>query len=178
VKALALGDSFEGEARELAAFHAAIVTQIERHGEPVPPPCVLLSGGEAAVTVRGDGRGGRNTEFLLALGLALECRLGSGGGPASPSLARSGGARVWALACDTDGIDGTEDNAGAMLTPDSLARARALGLDPRARLEDNDAYGFFAALGGLVLTGPTRTNVNDLRVIFVSDPTSPAGRLG
>jgi len=110
----------------------------------------LLSGGETTVTVHGQGRGGRNAEFLLALAVALD-----------------GHTDIWALACDTDGIDGTEDNAGALLAPDSLARARALGVDAKARLADNDGYGFFAALDDLVVTGPTRTNVNDFRAILV-----------
>jgi hydroxypyruvate reductase len=145
-----LGDSIEGEAREVARVMAGIARQVVRHGEPAPAPCVLLSGGETTVTVRGNGRGGRNAEFLLALALALE-----------------GEAGLYALAADTDGIDGTEDNAGCMATPDSLARARAHGLDPRAMLQANDAYTFFAALDGLVSTGPTLTNVNDFRAILV-----------
>jgi hydroxypyruvate reductase len=120
------------------------------HGVPARPPCVLLSGGETTVTVTGQGRGGRNAEFLLALALALD-----------------GAAGIHALAGDTDGIDGTEDNAGALLTADTLARARAAGIDAKARLADNDGYGFFAALGDLVVTGPTRTNVNDFRAIFI-----------
>jgi hydroxypyruvate reductase len=111
---------------------------------------VLLSGGETTVTVRGKGRGGRNTEFLLGLALALD-----------------GAPGVWALAGDTDGIDGGEDNAGAIVAPDTLKRAAALGLDPRARLDDNDAYSLFAALGDLVVTGPTLTNVNDFRAILI-----------
>ena len=117
-------------------------------------PCVLLSGGETTVSVRGSGRGGRNTEYLLGLALAL------GGAPG-----------VWSLAADTDGIDGTENNAGAIATPDTLARAAARGLDPAALLAANDTYGFFAALGDLVVTGPTRTNVNDFRAILIGgDP--------
>ncbi|MCA1908721.1 MAG: glycerate kinase [Magnetospirillum sp.] len=150
VTPLVLGDAIEGEAREVAKVMAAIARQAAAHGQPTPPPCVLLSGGETTVTVRGQGRGGRNAEFLLALAVALD-----------------GHADIWALACDTDGIDGTEDNAGAILAPDSLARARGQGLDARARLADNDGYGFFAALGDLVVTGPTRTNVNDFRAILV-----------
>ncbi|MFO1055978.1 MAG: glycerate kinase [Dongiaceae bacterium] len=145
-----LGDSLEGEAREVALVHAGIARQVLRHGQPAPPPAVLLSGGETTVTVRGRGRGGRNAEFLLALAVAL------GGAP-----------RIHAIACDTDGIDGTEDNAGALLHPDSLARAAGLGVDAKARLADNDGYGFFAALGDLVVTGPTLTNVNDFRAILV-----------
>ncbi|MBW7850972.1 MAG: glycerate kinase [Rhodospirillales bacterium] len=149
---LILGDAIEGEAREVAAAHAGVALQARRHGQPAPPPCVLLSGGETTVTVRGSGRGGRNTEFLLALALALE-----------------GAPGISALAADTDGIDGTEDNAGALVFPDTLARADAAGLDARDRLTDNDGYGFFAALGDLVVTGPTLTNVNDFRAIVV-DP--------
>ncbi len=145
-----LGDSIEGEAREVARVMAAIARQVVRHGEPTPAPCVLLSGGETTVTVRGNGRGGRNAEFLLALSLALD-----------------GEAGVYALAADTDGIDGTEDNAGCIATPSSLAQARALGLDPKAMLQANDGYTFFAALDALVVTGPTLTNVNDFRAILV-----------
>ena len=136
----------EGEARECAIVHAGIALSAARHGEPVRPPCVLLSGGETTVTMRGKGRGGRNSEFALALAIALDGRQG-----------------MYALAADTDGIDGGEDNAGAIVTPETLARARALGLDPRARLDDNDSYSVFAALGDLVVTGPTLTNVDDFR---------------
>ncbi len=145
-----LSDSLEGESRHVASVHAGIVRQILRHRQPVAPPCVLLSGGETTVTVTGPGRGGRNVEFLLALAIALGPETG-----------------VHAIAGDTDGIDGTEDNAGARLTPDTLSRARTLGLDPRAFLLDNDAYGFFSRLGDLVTTGPTLTNVNDFRAIVV-----------
>ena len=145
-----LGDAIEGEASEVARVMAGIALHCARHGQPAAAPCVLLSGGETTVTVRGAGRGGRNAEFLLALGIALR-----------------GHAGIHALACDTDGIDGTEDNAGAVLAPDSLARAAALGLDVRGRLADNDGYGVFAALGDLVVTGPTRTNVNDFRAVLV-----------
>ena len=150
VTPLILSSSIEGEARDVAIVHAAIARQVRAHGQPLAAPCVILSGGETMVTVRGQGRGGRNAEFLLALGIALQ------GMPA-----------VHAIACDTDGIDGTEDNAGALLAPDTLARARSAGLDPQALLADNDGYRFFAALGDLVVTGPTRTNVNDLRAILV-----------
>jgi hydroxypyruvate reductase len=117
----------------------------------VKPPAVLLSGGETTVTVRGHGRGGRNAELLLGLGLALD---------ADP--------RLHAIACDTDGIDGTETNAGALWAPDSVARARALGLDPARMLEDNDAYTLFAALDDLIVTGPTLTNVNDFRAVLIA----------
>ena len=145
-----LGDAIEGEAREVAKVMAGIAHQISRHGQPAAAPCVLLSGGETTVTLRGKGRGGRNLEFLLALGVAL-----------------NGAPGILALACDTDGIDGTEDNAGAVLGPESLTRARALGRDAKTMLADNDGYGFFAALGDLVVTGPTLTNVNDFRAILV-----------
>ena len=147
-----LGNSIEGEAREVARVHAGIAQQVARHGQPAAAPCVLLSGGETTVTVRGDGRGGRNAEFLLALAVAL-----------------NGHQRIHAIACDTDGIDGTEDNAGAILTPDTLARAERSGLNAKARLADNDGYGFFAALDDLVISGPTLTNVNDFRAIVI-DP--------
>jgi hydroxypyruvate reductase len=150
VTPLILGDSIEGEAREVARVMAGIARQVVRHGEPVAAPCVLLSGGETTVTVRGSGRGGRNAEFLLALAIALD-----------------GERQVYALAADTDGIDGSEDNAGCMLGPQSLARARELGLHPKAILQQNDAYSLFCALGDLVSTGPTFTNVNDFRAILL-----------
>jgi hydroxypyruvate reductase len=149
---LILGDAIEGEARDCAIVHAGVALSAARHGEPAAPPCALLSGGETTVTVRGHGRGGRNDEFLLSLALALD-----------------GQAGISALAADTDGIDGTEDNAGAYLAPDTLSRARALGLDLRARLDDNDAYAVFSALGDLLVTGPTRTNVNDFRAILIEN---------
>ncbi len=150
-----LGDTLTGEARDVARVHAGIVRELLAHGESSfgergRRPLALLSGGECTVTLRGGGRGGRNTEFLLALAEAL--------GPLP---------EVWAMAADTDGIDGVMDNAGAILAPDTLARAAAAGLDARARLDDNDAYGFFEALGDLVVTGPTRTNVNDFRLILL-----------
>jgi glycerate 2-kinase len=150
VTPLILGDAIEGEAREVARVMAGIALQAARHGQPAAPPCVLLSGGETTVTVRGNGRGGRNSEFLLGLVVALN------GHPA-----------IHAIAGDTDGIDGSEDNAGALAAPDTLARARALGLDPKALLADNDGYGLFSALGDLVVTGPTLTNVNDFRAVLV-----------
>jgi hydroxypyruvate reductase len=149
--ALILGDAIEGEAREIGREHAEIARRAARDGGPVAPPCVILSGGETTVTVRGAGRGGRNAEYLLALAIALD---GLGG--------------CHAIACDTDGIDGSEDNAGAFVAPDTLARAAALGLDARAMLADNDAYGFFDALGDLIVTGPTLTNVNDFRAILLT----------
>jgi glycerate 2-kinase len=145
-----LGDSIEGEARDVALVHAGIARQVTRFGQPAPAPAVLISGGETTVTVRGKGRGGRNAEFLLALAVAL-----------------NGAPGIHAIAGDTDGIDGTEDNAGAFLGPDSLARGAVARLDARRALADNDGYGFFAALGDLVVTGPTRTNVNDFRAILV-----------
>jgi hydroxypyruvate reductase len=147
---LILGDSIEGEASEVARVHAAIARQCRRHGQPIVPPCVLLSGGETTVTVKGKGRGGRNAEFLLSLAVALD-----------------GAAGISALAADTDGIDGTEDNAGAIIDPGTLARAAGLGLSAAAHLADNDGYGFFAALNDLVVTGPTLTNVNDFRAILI-----------
>ena len=148
---LILGDAIEGEASEVARVMAAMATHCAKHGQPAKPPCVLISGGETTVTVRGQGRGGRNAEFLLALAVALD------GHPA-----------IHAIAGDTDGIDGTEDNAGAILAPDTLRRARQHGLSPRERLADNDGYGLFSALGNLIVTGPTLTNVNDFRAILVS----------
>jgi glycerate 2-kinase len=155
VTPIVLGDAIEGEARQVALVHAAIARQAaSRHllvgDRMLPLPAMLLSGGETTVTVTGRGRGGRNAEFLLALAVALD------GHPA-----------IHAIACDSDGIDGTEDNAGAVAGPDTVARAAALGLDLRARLADNDGYGAFHALGDLVVTGPTRTNVNDFRAILV-----------
>ncbi len=149
VAPLILGD-LEGESREVAKVHAGIARQIVLHGQPLRPPCVILSGGETTVTVRGSGRGGRNAEFLLSL---------------TDSLAGLPG--VYALAGDTDGIDGSEDNAGAIMTPHSHARATALGLSSSDALHDNDGHGYFAALGDLIVTGPTRTNVNDFRAILI-----------
>jgi hydroxypyruvate reductase len=145
-RAIILGDDIEGEAREVARAHAGLALAQLREGKP----CVLISGGETTVTVKGAGRGGRNSEYLLALGLAL-----------------NGVRGIWGVACDTDGIDGTETNAGAVLGADTLARAAALGADGGAALANNDAYGFFRILGDLVETGPTRTNVNDFRAILV-----------
>lgn len=148
-----LSDRIEGEARDVGSVLAAIALASADTGEPFPKPAVLLSGGETTVTVRGAGRGGRNVEFLLGLALALD-----------------GAPGISAIACDTDGIDGSEDNAGAVITPTTLERAAALGIDVKARLADNDAYSVFAALGDLVMTGPTLTNVNDFRAILVGDP--------
>jgi hydroxypyruvate reductase len=173
VTPLLLGNDLEGEACDLGGAHAALAIACARGGEralvalreavvrgsahlldPVffvpQAPLVMLSGGETTVTVRGAGRGGRDTEYLLGLALALD------GHPA-----------VSALAADTDGIDGSEDNAGAFVTPDTLMRSREAGVDPLAALAANDAYGLFAALGDLVVTGPTRTNVNDFRAVLI-----------
>jgi glycerate 2-kinase len=147
---MVLGDSVTGESGEVAKVYAALARQVRVHGHPLKPPVALISGGETTVTLRGKGRGGRCSEFLLSLAVALD-----------------GLDRTWALAADTDGIDGSEDNAGAVLTPDSPLRARALGLDAKKMLADNDGYGYFSALGDLVVTGPTRTNVNDYRIIIV-----------
>jgi hydroxypyruvate reductase len=151
LRPLILGNALEGEARDVALVHAAMAKQAARYGQPAEPPCVILSGGETTVTIRGNGRGGRNGEFLLALTVALDGEPG-----------------VWALAADTDGIDGVEDNAGAILRPDTLARAASAGLDAGALLANNDSYGLFSRLGDLIVTGPTRTNVNDFRAILVT----------
>ncbi len=145
-----LGDALEGEARDMGLVMAGISRQVATRGQPFARPCVLLSGGETTVTLRGKGRGGRNVEFLLALALALD-----------------GQAGVHAIAGDTDGVDGAEEVAGAVIGPDTLARARARGLSPRASLDDNDGHGFFEALGDQVITGPTLTNVNDFRAILI-----------
>jgi glycerate 2-kinase len=145
-----LSDEIEGESRDVAIVHAAMARQVVRHGQPFARPCVIISGGETTVTVRGNGRGGRNAEFLLSLAVALNGQPG-----------------VHAIACDTDGIDGSEDNAGAVYGPNSLARAVELNVNARAMLDNNDGYGFFSALGDLVVTGPTRTNVNDFRAVLV-----------
>lgn len=146
-----LGDAIEGEAREVGRVLAGLARQVAGRGQPFTAPCVLLSGGETTVTVRGRGRGGRNVECLLAFGLA------AGAHP-----------RLHALMGDTDGIDGQEEIAGALWTPDLPARAAALGLVPREHLDDNDGHGFFAALGQSVVTGPTLTNVNDFRVVLIT----------
>ena len=153
-----LGDAIEGEARDVAKTMAGIALQVACRDQPVAAPCVLLSGGETTVTVRGHGRGGRNVEFLLSLGLALRGEPG-----------------IHALAGDTDGVDGQEEIAGAVLTPDTLARAWARGIKARERLDDNDGHGFFEALGDSVVTGPTLTNVNDFRAIVIDGPTTGSG---
>jgi hydroxypyruvate reductase len=150
IEPLILGDALEGEAREVGKVLAGVALSCARHGSPARKPCVLLSGGETTVTVRGQGRGGRNSEFLLGLALALD-----------------GAPGIDALAADTDGIDGSEDNAGAFVCPDTLARAGAAGLRIDDHLARNDAWGFFAGLDDLLVTGPTHTNVNDFRVLLI-----------
>ena len=146
---LILGD-LEGESRDVAKVHAGIARQIVQHGQPLAAPCVILSGGETTVTVRGNGRGGRNAEFLLSLTDSLKGHPG-----------------IYALAGDTDGIDGSEDNAGALMTPDSYRCAAELGLNASDELDNNNGYGYFAALDALIVTEPTRTNVNDFRAILI-----------
>jgi hydroxypyruvate reductase len=150
---LILGDALEGESREMGTVLAGIARSVRTHGEPAAAPTVLLSGGETTVTIGAGpaGRGGRNTEFLLGLTVAL-----------------AGADTIWAVAGDTDGIDGTEDAAGAIVAPDTLARARALGLDPPAILAGHDSFSLFDALGDLIRTGPTLTNVNDFRAILIA----------
>jgi hydroxypyruvate reductase len=145
-----LGNAIEGEARDVGKAMAGMARQVAEYGQPFARPCVMLSGGETTVTVRGQGRGGRNVEFLLSLGLALE-----------------GHAGIHAMAGDTDGVDGQEDIAGAVLAPDTLARAWDLGIKPADSLQNNDGHGFFGALGDSVVTGPTLTNVNDFRAVLV-----------
>jgi glycerate 2-kinase len=145
-----LGDSIEGESRDVALVHAGIARQCAMRGQPEKPPCVLISGGETTITLKGKGKGGRNTEFLLALAIALD-----------------GMPNIYALAGDTDGVDGSEDNAGALIFPDTLARAEKAGLNAKAMLADNDPYTFFKGIGDLLETGPTLTNVNDLRAILI-----------
>ena len=151
VPAVILGDSVTGEAAEVAKVYAALVRQIKALGAPFGTPVALISGGECTVTIRGKGRGGRCSEFLLSLGIELDGMTGA-----------------WALAADTDGIDGSEDNAGALLCPDTLARADRLGIRAKKLLTENNGYSFFEKLGDLVVTGPTRTNVNDYRVILLA----------
>lgn len=150
-----LGDSIEGEARDVGKVMAGMALQVARYGQPFKAPCILLSGGESTVTVRGNGRGGRNVEFLLALGVALD-----------------GQAGIHALAGDTDGVDGQEEIAGAYLAPDTLQRAWALDIRPKDSLDNNDGHGFFSALGNSIVTGPTLTNVNDFRAILITGETA------
>ncbi len=151
---LLLGDAIEGEAREVGRAFAGIARSIAEHGAPLKAPAVLLSGGETTVTVRSQGRGGRNAEFALGAMIALD-----------------GFSNIWGLACDTDGIDGSEANAGAQFGPDSLQRARSAGLDPLAMLLANDAWGLFDGISDLITTGPTLTNVNDFRALLVLPPS-------
>lgn len=150
ISTLILGDTVTGESREIAKCYAALTKEIKLHPQTLKPPLALLSGGETTVTLQGNGRGGRNSEFLLSLLIEL-----------------STVDNVYALACDTDGLDGSENNAGALITPDSLIRANKLHLDPLSFLSNNDAYTFFQQLNDLVITGPTHTNVNDYRAILV-----------
>ncbi len=151
-----LGDGLEGEARDVGRVLAGIALQTANRQQPFTPPCVLLSGGETTVTVRGSGRGGRNVECLLSMAITL-----------------AGHPRIHALAGDTDGVDGLEEIAGATLAPDTLARAWQLGLRPQDHLANNDGHGFFGALGDAVITGPTLTNVNDFRAILIDGPPGP-----
>jgi glycerate 2-kinase len=150
VAPLILGDSLEGEARDVGKVMAGIARQVAMHGQPCERPCVLLSGGETTVTVRGNGRGGRNVEFLLAMAIALD-----------------GEAGVYAIAGDTAGVDGQEEIAGAVIDPDTLMRARQQGIRARDALAENDGHGFFGALGDSIVTGPTLTNVNDFRAVLL-----------
>lgn len=158
VTPLILGDALEGEAREVGRMMAGIARQTALRGQPVPPPVVLLSGGETTVTVKGGGRGGRNVEFLLSLAVELE-----------------GLPNVFALAADTDGVDGVEEIAGAIVMPDTMDRAAARGISAKACLANNDGHSFFEALNDQVITGPTRTNVNDFRAILIVGAHESAG---
>ncbi len=150
IRPVILGDSVTGEAREVAKVYGALAREVRKHQLPWPAPVALISGGECTVTVKGDGRGGRCAEFLLSLAVDLD-----------------GAANIHALACDTDGIDGSENNAGAVLAPDTLSRATKNNIHAAELLNNNDGYSFFHALDDLVVTGPTRTNVNDFRVILI-----------
>jgi glycerate 2-kinase len=152
LEVVSLGGAVEGESRDVARAQAAMVRDVQSRIAP-GHTCLLLSGGETTVTVRGNGRGGRNSEFLLALALELQ-----------------GAPGIYALACDTDGIDGVEDNAGGTIEPNSLQRAQVSGINPGALLDDNNAYAFLSVLGDLISTGPTRTNVNDFRAILITRP--------
>jgi glycerate 2-kinase len=156
IEAHILSDEIEGESREVGKVHAALARAVAHRGQPFARPCVILSGGETTVTIRprqpgqAKGRGGRAGEFCMGLAGAL-----------------MGQPQVWALAADTDGIDGVEDNAGAFVTPDTLARATAAGRKLSDHLDRNDAYGYFDAIGDLFVTGPTNTNVNDFRALLI-----------
>jgi glycerate 2-kinase len=150
VKPVILGDSIEGESRDVALVHAGIARQCAMRGQPAEPPCVLISGGETTITLKGKGKGGRNTEFLLALAIALNSVDG-----------------IYAVAGDTDGVDGSEDNAGAFIDPTTLARAEKAGVNAKAMLADNDPWNFFNRIGDLLVTGPTLTNVNDFRAVLI-----------
>ena len=145
-----LGDSIEGESRDVGLVHVGIARQCAMRGQPMEPPCVLISGGETTITLKGDGKGGPNTEFLLAMAIALD-----------------GMENIYALAGDTDGVDGSEDNAGALIYPNTLQRAEAAGINAKAMLANNDPYTFFKGIGDLLETGPTMTNVNDLRLVYI-----------
>jgi glycerate 2-kinase len=146
-----LSDEIQGEARDIGYMHAALAKQVSRQNQPFAKPCVLLSGGETTVTVRAaHGRGGRSVEFLLAATLEL-----------------AGRENIWALSADTDGIDGTEEHAGALCGPDTLARAQKLGVSAQVALDANNAYTFFESIGDLLVTGPTYTNVNDFRALLI-----------
>jgi glycerate 2-kinase len=147
---LILGDSIEGDARDVGLVHAGIALQVRNFGQPVKPPCAIISGGETTVTVRGSGVGGRNVEFLLALALKL-----------------NGASGIHAMAADTDGVDGAAEVAGAFISPSTLVRAREAGIDPWTELANNNGHGFFEKLGDQLVTGPTLTNVNDLRIILI-----------
>lgn len=155
--AFILGDSIEGEARDVGLVMSGIARSVAEHGTPVTAPCILLSGGETTVTVSGSGRGGRNVEFLLSLAVGL-----------------NGSPGIYAIAGDTDGVDGAEEVAGAILTPDTLARAWEKGLNPRKELDNNNGHGFFETIGDQVITGPTLTNVNDFRAVLIN--TNPGYR--
>jgi hydroxypyruvate reductase len=145
-----LSDRIEGEARDVGKAIGAIALQVARRGQPFKPPCILLSGGEATVTVHGHGRGGPNVEFLLSLAITLQGQRG-----------------IYAIAGDTDGVDGAEEIAGAVIGPDTLSRAWEMGINPKESLNTNDGHGFFESLGDAVITGPTLTNVNDFRAVFI-----------
>lgn len=150
IPAYILSDSLEGEARDVGKVLAGITRQVANHGHPFEKPCILLSGGETTVTLKGNGRGGRNVEFLLSLAIEL-----------------NGEAGIWALAGDTDGVDGQEEIAGAVISPETLTKARMKGIHARSSLDNNDGHGFFEAIDSSVITGPTLTNVNDFRCIMI-----------